>query len=160
MLVAFALLLAFGVVEVYVFAQVADAIGFANALGLLILISLVGAWVVRREGVKVWRRMNLQLSQGRLPQTDVIDGVLVLLAGILLVIPGFVTDVVGALLLLPPIRALARRLAQRRVAVRVERVRATYRGRVYDATATEQPGGAAPGPPPPADPPPPGELEQ
>jgi UPF0716 protein FxsA len=146
MLVLFVALLALGLLEVFVFAQIADAIGFANALGLLILISLVGAWVVRREGWKVWQRLNLQLSQGRLPQAEVIDGVLVLGAGVLLVMPGFVTDVAGMLLLLPPTRALARRVAQRRMAVRVERVRATYRGRVYDATATD-------GQPPPERPP-------
>jgi UPF0716 protein FxsA len=158
MAVVFIFLLALGLLEVFVFAQVADAIGFLNALGLLIAISLVGAWVVRHEGWKVWQRLNLQLTQGRLPQVEVIDGVLVLLAGVLLVMPGFVTDVVGALLLLPPTRALARRMAQRRMEIRVERVRATYRGRVYDATATEQP-------PPPDTPdasdegPPRGELE-
>jgi UPF0716 protein FxsA len=137
MLAVFVVLLALGLLEVFVFAQVADAIGFANALGLLLLISLVGAWVVRREGWKVWQRLNVQLNQERLPQAEVIDGVLVLGAGVLLVMPGFVTDVVGILLLLPPTRALARRMAQRRMAVQVERVRATYRGRVYDATATE-----------------------
>jgi UPF0716 protein FxsA len=139
MVAVFVVLLALGLLEVFVFAQVADAIGFANALGLLLLISLVGAWVVRREGWKVWQRLNLQLSQGRLPQAEVIDGVLVLGAGVLLVMPGFVTDVVGILLLLPPTRALARRMAQRRMTVQVERVRATYRGQVYDATATENP---------------------
>ncbi len=161
MVLFFVLLLAFGVLEVFVFAQVAEAIGLANTLGLLIAISLVGVWVVRREGWKVWQRMNQQLAQGRLPQGDAVGGGLVLLAGVLLVIPGFVTDVLGILLLLPPTRALARRMAQRRMQVRVERVQATYRGRVYDATATEQPrpgtgdGSPPPPPPPPPRPPPP-----
>jgi UPF0716 protein FxsA len=137
MLVVFAFLIALGVLELFVFVQVSNAIGFLNTLGLMIVISLVGVWIVRREGWKVWRRMNLQLNQGRMPQAELIDGVLILLAGLLLVLPGFVTDVVGLLLLLPPTRALARRMAQRRMTVRVERVRATYRGRVYDATATD-----------------------
>ena len=73
MVVVFLFLLAFGVLEVFVFAQVADAMGFWNALGLLILISLVGAWVVRREGWKVWQRINQQLAQGRVPQGEVVD---------------------------------------------------------------------------------------
>jgi UPF0716 protein FxsA len=164
MVVVFLFLLAFGVLEVFVFAQVADAMGFWNALGLLILISLVGAWVVRREGWKVWQRINQQLAQGRVPQGEVVDGGLVLLAGVLLVMPGFVTDVLGILLLLPPTRALARRMAQRRMHVRVEQIRATYGGRIYDATATEQqrpPGGTNGTAPPPEPPPgpPKGELE-
>jgi len=159
MLVVFVFLLALGVLEIFVFAQVADAIGFANALGLLIAIALAGAWIVRREGWKVWQRMNLQLSQGRLPHAEMIDGVLVLFAGVLLVMPGFVTDVGGVLLLLPPTRALGRRMAQRRMEVRVERVRATYRGRVYDATSTEEqrPAGAPPPALPPRTGPPPSD---
>jgi UPF0716 protein FxsA len=157
MLFVLAFLIALGVLELYVFVQVSNAIGFLNTLGLMIVISLVGVWIVRREGWKVWRRMNLQLNQGRMPQAELIDGVLILLAGVLLVVPGFVTDVVGLLLLLPPTRALARRMAQRRMNVRVEQVRATYRGRVYDATATDESRPPASTPealPPPAGPPP------
>jgi UPF0716 protein FxsA len=154
MVVVLLALIAIGVLEIFVFAQVVDAIGWANALGLLIVISLVGVWLVKRAGWKVWQRVNQQLARGRVPQADAIDGGLVLLAGGLLVIPGFVTDVAGLLLLFPPVRGLVRRQVQRRMQVRVEQVRATYRGRIYDArsdgtyetTASEQPPGAPGGP--------------
>ena len=78
-------------VELAVFIQVASAIGVWNAIGLLILVSLVGAWIVKRQGTAMWRRAQLQVTAGRVPTKEMADGVLLLLAGVLLLVPGFVT---------------------------------------------------------------------
>ena len=122
------LLLVVPVVELYLFIQVANSIGFLNALGIVLFISLVGVWLVKREGVKVWARFNEELVAQRTPSKQVADGVCLLLAGSLLVIPGFLTDALGLLLLLPPVRAVAGRTIVRRYAGRtnVRIIRATY----------------------------------
>jgi UPF0716 protein FxsA len=103
------------IVELAVIIQMAGVIGVPETILALIVISVVGGWLVKREGLGVWRRLQRQLDRGQLPHTEVIDGFLVLLAGALLLTPGFVTDVVAALLLLPPSRAVARRIVLRRV---------------------------------------------
>ena len=125
MVIAFfvALAIVVGVVEVSVIIQVGQWIGFLNTVGLLLLVSLVGAWLVKRQGLGVVARIRQQRSAGRLPAAEVFDGALILVAGVLLVIPGFVTDAIGLLLLVPPIRAVARRFMSRRVLREVEMVR-------------------------------------
>lgn len=157
--VAVFLLLLVPIVELYVIVQVAQEIGALNTLGLLIVVSLVGIWVVKREGLRVWDRFQQQVQARRAPTKEVADGVLLLFAGLLLVVPGFVTGVIGVLLLLPPVRALLRPLMIGRVSGSARVVRATYRRadgfrRVYDTTgreATEQDADRR-------DAPPPGEL--
>ena len=106
-------------VEIYVIIQVGHVMGILPALGLLIIISMVGASLVKREGMGVWRRMQERLDVGQVPGRELVDGVMVLLAGALLLTPGFVTDAVGVLLLLPPVRAGIRAIATRRLAHRV-----------------------------------------
>ena len=92
-------------VELYVIIQVGQAIGVLNTIAVLIMVSAVGAWLVKREGLSVLRRAQARVDQGGLPGRELVDGVLILFAGALLLTPGFVTDLVGILLLLPPIRA-------------------------------------------------------
>ena len=106
-------------VELYVILQVGHVIGFATTIGLLVLISVVGAWLCKREGLAVVRRIQEQLVERRVPGAPLLDGALVLLAGALLLTPGFLTDAVGLLLLLPPVRTGTRRLLK---AVLVRRV--------------------------------------
>jgi UPF0716 protein FxsA len=118
-----ALSIVVGVVEISVIIQVGQWIGFLNTVGLLLLVSLLGAWLVKRQGLGVVARIREQRSAGRLPAAEVFDGALILVAGVLLVIPGFVTDALGLLLLVPPIRAVARRFLARRVLREVEMVR-------------------------------------
>jgi UPF0716 protein FxsA len=111
--VAAFLVLAFVVlplVELYVIVQVGHAVGVLPTIGLLLAVSFVGAWLVKREGVRTWRAFRLALSEGRVPTRETADGALVILGGALLLAPGFVTDVLGALCVLPPTRALVRRL--------------------------------------------------
>lgn len=106
-------------VEIAVLVQVGDALGIWNTLGLLVLVSLVGAWLTRHEGFYVLGRIREQLAAGRIPGNELVDGGLVLAAGLLLLTPGFVTDAVGLLLLFPPTRAPVRGLVRRRLGLRV-----------------------------------------
>lgn len=95
-------------VELAVIVQVSGALGVLNTLGLLIAVSILGAWLAKREGLSVLQRIQSALDQGRLPSRDVVDGGLILLAGSLMIAPGFISDCLALLLLIPPTRALAR----------------------------------------------------
>ena len=106
--------------EIYVLLQVGHAIGVLNTLALLLLVSVVGAWLAKREGLGVLRRMQQAVNQGRVPGTELVDGFLILLAAALMLTPGFLTDIVAIFLLLPPVRAVVRRELRRRFARRIE----------------------------------------
>ncbi len=103
------------IVELAVIVQVAGSAGVLNTIGLLVLVSVVGAWLVRREGLGILRRAQREAAAGRIPGREIIDGLLVLGAGALMLTPGFVTDAVGLALLFPPTRALVRAVATRRL---------------------------------------------
>ena len=107
-LLLFALLLIVPFLELWAVVAVASQIGIGSTLLLLVLISAMGVWLVRREGVVVWRRVNAEVQAGRAPAKQLVDGAMILLGGSLLIVPGFITDVIGLLLLLPPTRALLR----------------------------------------------------
>src|SRR5688572_19208291 len=94
--------------ELYVLLVVGSTIGFVETIGVLVLVSVVGAWLVKREGLGVLRRAEARVRQGSVPGRELVDGVLILFAGALLLTPGFLTDIVGVLLLLPPVRAALR----------------------------------------------------
>ena len=106
-------------VEIYAFVLVSQAIGVWNAIGLLLLCSLVGLWLAKREGFGVLNRIRAMTAAGRVPGNELLDGLLIFFGGLLLLVPGFVTDAFGLLLLLPPVRAGARALAKRRLRIRV-----------------------------------------
>lgn len=111
------LLLAFllvPIVELYVFVQVADAIGFVPTLLWVVAISVVGAWLVKREGLQALRRANEQVARGQVPTDELVNGILILAGGALLLTPGFFTDVLGVALVAPPTRALLRGTVKRR----------------------------------------------
>jgi UPF0716 protein FxsA len=112
------------IVELYVIIQVGQSIGVLETIGLLLVISFVGAWLAKREGLGVWRRINQQVETGRVPAAELLDAFLILLAGALLLTPGFVTDVLAIFLLIPPTRALIRRTLRRRFMDKVQ----IYRG--------------------------------
>jgi UPF0716 protein FxsA len=123
--------------ELAVLIAVGDYIGLLPTLVLLLVVSVAGAWLAKREGLAAWRRFQLAVADGRVPTVEVADGAMILLAGALLLTPGFLTDVVGILLLLPPTRAMARRLAPRLAARRLRR-----RGRVVVVEGTSRPAGS------------------
>ena len=103
------------IIELYVIIQVGEAIGVWWTIALLIADSLIGSWLMRSQGRSVWRRFQETVQAGRMPHREVADGVLVIFGGALLLTPGFVTDIFGLFLLLPPTRALVRRTLLRRV---------------------------------------------
>ena len=107
------------IVELAVIIQVGQAIGVVETLLLMVLVSIAGAWLVKREGIGVWRRAQRQLDTGVMPGRELVDGVLIMVAGALLLLPGFVSDCLGILLLLPPVRALVRAVVIRRLRTRV-----------------------------------------
>jgi UPF0716 protein FxsA len=113
------LLIVVPILELYVIIQVGHVLGVVNTLGLLVLISFVGAWLMKREGLSTLRRAQRQVDAGAVPGQELVDGALIVLAGALLLAPGFITDAVGLLLLLPPIRAGVRAFARRRLERRV-----------------------------------------
>jgi UPF0716 protein FxsA len=113
------LLIAVAVVEVFAFIEVGHAIGWLPAVLLLLGTSVLGARMLLAQGRLTIRRVSLALSERRAPDHTVIDGALGFLGGILLLIPGFVTDVLGALLLLPLTQKLTRRWMSRHYAGRV-----------------------------------------
>ena len=105
-LLAFLLVLPF--LEVWVAIQVAGVIGGFPTLLLIFLMSVLGVVLLRREGTTVWRKASEEMAAGRPPTTQLLDGALVLVGGVALVVPGFITGVFGLLLLFPPVRALLR----------------------------------------------------
>ncbi len=117
----FVVFLVVPVVELAVIIQVGHVIGTWNTIAILLLVSLGGAWLVKREGIAVVRRFREQMDAGRVPGRELADGVLILFAGALLLTPGFVTDFFGLLLLLPPVRSAVRAGAMHRVALRTHR---------------------------------------
>jgi len=123
------LLVLWPLVEIAVFLQVVTWIGVLNTLAVMVAISICGAWLVKRQGIGTLARMRSELDDGRIPTGPMTDGGLLAAAGFLLLIPGFVTDVVGLALLVPPVRGVVRRGLGRRFTVRTARVR---RGRTSD----------------------------
>lgn len=143
------------IVELYVIVQVATGIGVPETILLLIAVSVVGAWLAKREGIGVLRRMQVTVAEGRVPSAEIVDGALVLLAGALMIAPGFLSDCLAVLLLLPPTRALVRSTILRRIRAggRVVRVISTSvprprtRGEVWDVEGWEDPPGPTGRPP-------------
>ena len=101
-------------VELYVIIQVGQAIGALNTVGILLLDSLIGAWLMKREGLAVVRRLQAKVDHGEVPGSELVDAFLILFGGALMLTPGFVTDIIGMALLLPPVRIVVRRVLARR----------------------------------------------
>ncbi|MDP1805265.1 MAG: FxsA family protein, partial [Acidimicrobiales bacterium] len=104
--------------ELYFIIQVGQAFGALNTIALLIIISAAGAWLVRREGISVWKRFQRQIESGAVPGKEIADGVMILFAGALLMTPGVLTDVLALALLLPPVRAVIRGVLMKQAAKR------------------------------------------
>jgi len=166
LLAVFLLILAFILVpiaELYVIIQVGGAIGVGPTIAILILDGFLGAFLLRHQGRASWVRFNRALSENRIPHKEVLDGVLIIFGGALLLTPGFLTDIVGLIFLIPPTRAGVRALMARIVKGRLTmgpraatwgyghvRRRQRRRRPAPEGPAPEGPGGpAAPGGPPP-----------
>ena len=100
-------------VEVYLLVQLGQAIGAWWTIALLVADGIVGSLLVKREGGRAWRALQIALSSHRMPATELADGALILVGGTLLLTPGFLTDVVGLFCILPFTRPFARRVLAR-----------------------------------------------
>jgi UPF0716 protein FxsA len=94
--------------ELYVIVQVGQSIGIWWTLAILLADSFIGAYLARTQGRAVWDRFNMQMSAGKVPAREIVDGAMIILGGALLLTPGFITDIFGIILLLPPTRAICR----------------------------------------------------
>lgn len=110
-------LIALPIVEIATFVIVGSRIGVLWTIALVVLASIAGMALLRIQGFEVLTRIRRELDAGRSPGRELAHGVMIMLAGILLLIPGFVTDVLGLLLFIPPVRDLAWRLLRRRIVV-------------------------------------------
>jgi len=125
--------------EIFVIVAVADQIGTPSTLLVLILVSAVGAWLTKREGLDAAQRVREGVRLGRLPTRDVMDAMVVLLAGVLMLTPGFVTDLVGLAFMAPPVRrvvgdqllGVVRRRLERRFPMAGATADGNQQGRAY-----------------------------
>ena len=140
-MLALLLLVLWPVAELFVAIKVAEAIGVLLTVLLLIAGWPLGVWLLRAEGRGALRRLSAAVAAGRPPGREVLDGALVVVGGLLLIVPGFITDVVGLVLLLPPGRAAARlgivRNFRSRVIVRATRFADRGQPADVDSTATD-----------------------
>lgn len=132
-------------IELGLLIQVDRLIGFWPTIGLIIATGIVGSYLARREGLTTWKRLNQRLQAGELPGTELADGVIILVAGALLVTPGVLTDVIGFLGLIPFTRAFIRRVLMRRLQRKMQQGSLQVQFGVF--------GGAHTSPPPSSDPP-------
>lgn len=137
------------IVELYVIIKIGGLIGVLPTLGLLLADALLGSLLLRHQGRGAWQRFNQALAERRFPGREVADGLMIAIGGTLLLTPGFITDIFGLFLLIPPTRAIARRLlrsyaAHRFVVVGVGGNRGTPppphdpAGRPYDFDSTAE----------------------
>ncbi len=100
------LLIGLPLAELYFLIQVGAEIGALPTIALSILTAVMGAWLVRRQGFGILMRVRRMMDEGEVPAVELLDGALLLLAGLFLLLPGFLTDSLGFLLLIPPVRRL------------------------------------------------------
>lgn len=145
-------LLLFAVLELTVFVLVGRGVGFGSALLLVFAASLLGMVLLRREGMRAWRGFRVAVESRQPPGRQVTDGLVGLAGALLLALPGLVSGTVGLLLLVPPVRGLARVGVQRAAERRVSSMLA---GDLFGPRVVRVRRGAPPpaGPQPPAPPP-------
>jgi UPF0716 protein FxsA len=134
-----ALLVIIPIIEIAVLIAVGRVIGVGWTLVLMLATSVLGGWLLRSQGARAWRAFRAEVNAGRPPGNAATDGLLVLLGGMFMLVPGFVSDVIGLLLIAPPTRRMARALVLSVAATRMSastatslfgprRVRARYGG--------------------------------
>jgi len=96
------------IIELYLLFRLHELVGWRDTIAVVILTGLIGAALARVQGMQVLRSIQSDLAEGRMPAPHILDGVMILVAGAFLVTPGLITDAVGFLLLVPPVRAAIR----------------------------------------------------
>lgn len=119
------LFIAVPIAELYLLIEIGKQVGTAATIGLIVFTGVLGAWLARRQGLGVLKRMQEQTAAGALPASEIVDGALILMAGAVLMTPGVLTDAFGFLLLVPAFRTLLKSHLRRRFE------RAVERGRVH-----------------------------
>lgn len=125
MVILVVLLVAIPALEIWVLVQVGQAIGLLPTLIILFAEAVLGGWLMRREGGRAWQALNAAFTTGRVPTGELADAALILVGGVLLILPGFATDLIGFLFLLPMTRPLARKLVAFFLGRRIHRMAAT-----------------------------------
>ena len=139
LLIALLLFVVAPLLELYVLIQVGSEIGVLWTIATLIGVSVVGTWLAKREGFRVFRSFIETSRKGEVPTREMVHGVCVLVAGVLLFIPGFIGDALGLLLLLPPVRAVIVSLVLRRSNARTTVITATYSGPIVETQGELRP---------------------
>ena len=112
-------LLCIPLLELFVIVQMSGFVGVWKTIGLMILVSVVGAWMVRRSGFGVIQQARSRLAKGEMPTSELFDGILILVAGAFMLTPGFFTDAVGLLILFQPTRVLVRTMLAHQLKARI-----------------------------------------
>jgi len=107
------------VAELAIFIALGDKIGLEATLGIIVLTALIGAYLTKSQGLKALNNYQQALAQGRLPHEEVMDGLMILIAGAVLLTPGFLTDAIGFSLLIPPFRKVVKAIIKQRLQGRV-----------------------------------------
>lgn len=110
----FLFIFVFALLEAMLLAKVAQLVGWGTTVLLVVATAMIGSMLLRRQGLATWMRLNQRMQQGEMPAAELVEGVLLLLGGVLLITPGFISDSLGLLLLLPPLRKPLAALMMRR----------------------------------------------
>lgn len=114
--------IAIPLIEVYLLIQVGRTIGVLPTIGSVLVIAALGTWLAKHEGAKAWRGLNKAMSTGQLPQGELADAALVLVGAVLLIFPGFFTDLIGLFFLVPFTRPIAKKLFDLVLGARLKRM--------------------------------------
>lgn len=139
LIIVLVLFIAAPILELYVMIQVGSQIGVLWTIAALLGISVVGTWLAKREGFRIMRSFVETSRRGETPSREMVEGVCVVVAGLFLLVPGFIGDVIGVLLLLPPVRALVATVILRRTQVRTTVINATYSGPIVETSGEISP---------------------
>jgi UPF0716 protein FxsA len=131
-LLVISLVVVLPLLELYVIVQVGQQMGLIPTIALLIIVSAVGTSLVKREGLKIFKDFTEAIRQGVEPSVQIVHGVCILVAGVLLLAPGFVSDIVAIALLLPPTRSLITLVVLRRSRAKITVIRATHSGPIVE----------------------------
>lgn len=101
-------------VEIWLLLEISKRLGVLDTIALVVLTGFTGAWLARSQGLQIFRHIQSELQQGKMPSDALIEGLLLLIAGIVLITPGLLTDCAGILLLIPPARKLCLALLKKR----------------------------------------------
>lgn len=119
-------------IELALLVRIGARLGLGPTLGLVVVTGFIGAALARQQGFRVWTRIQTELQSGRMPATELLDGLLILLGGIVLITPGLLTDLCGLALMIPTVRRYVRMRLERRFQGRLDKQRQRTEGDVID----------------------------